>query len=136
QVARIDVIDDGPGIAASERERVFVPFYRSPEARASGASGHGIGLSLIARVAWQHDGKVELVERAHGTHLSVTLPTWHAPLSNGATERALSGCQRGLSTGVARTTGRGCTNLIPPDTSSPTPLSSAQHKKAQRGLAP
>ncbi|MEY4510251.1 MAG: hypothetical protein RLZZ450_2373, partial [Pseudomonadota bacterium] len=72
QVARIDVIDDGPGIAASERERVFVPFYRSPEARASGASGHGIGLSLIARVAWQHDGKVELVERAHGTHLSVT----------------------------------------------------------------
>jgi len=74
--ATIDVIDSGPGIAASERELVFMPFYRSAAARAGGASGHGIGLALIARVAWLHNGQVQLLDRTRGTHLSVTLPAW------------------------------------------------------------
>jgi two-component system OmpR family sensor kinase len=74
--AHIEVDDEGPGIPRAERERVFQPFYRSPSARAGGASGHGIGLSLIARVAWVHGGRAEFVDRARGAALRVHLPLW------------------------------------------------------------
>jgi signal transduction histidine kinase len=76
--ARIDVIDRGVGIAAAERERVFMPFYRAAAVRAGGTGGHGIGLSLIARVAWSHGGQAQLLEQAVGTHLSVRLPLWNS----------------------------------------------------------
>jgi signal transduction histidine kinase len=55
-----------------------MPFYRAPSVRAAGTRGHGIGLALIARVAWAHQGRVELLPRAQGTHLRVTLPLWNA----------------------------------------------------------
>jgi signal transduction histidine kinase len=74
--ALIEVEDEGPGIAPEERERVFRPFYRTPEARALGAGGHGIGLALIARVAWVHGGRAEFVERPRGACLRVYLPLW------------------------------------------------------------
>ncbi len=76
QEAHIEVDDDGPGIDAKERERVFQPFYRSPSARAGGASGHGVGLALIARVAWVHGGRAEFVDRPRGAALRVYLPLW------------------------------------------------------------
>jgi signal transduction histidine kinase len=74
EVAQIDVIDSGDGIRAAERERVFAPFYRSSAARASGTTGHGLGLALIAAVARRHHGRAEFLERAQGAHLRVTLP--------------------------------------------------------------
>src|SRR5262249_19172723 len=54
--AQLDVIDRGPGVPPEERSRVFRPFYRAAAVRAQGTGGHGIGLSLIARVAWRHGG--------------------------------------------------------------------------------
>ena len=72
--ACIDVIDAGPGVTPSERERVFAPFYRSPSVRASSAQGHGLGLSLIARVAFRHRGTARFVDRAQGAQLRVLLP--------------------------------------------------------------
>jgi signal transduction histidine kinase len=54
--ARLAVADDGPGIAADEREQVFERFYRSDRAR----TGHGAGLGLsIARwIVEQHRGRI------------------------------------------------------------------------------
>jgi len=54
--ARLTVADDGPGIAAEEREHVFERFYRSDRSR----TGHGAGLGLsIARwIAEQHSGRI------------------------------------------------------------------------------
>lgn len=74
--ARIDVRDHGPGIEADDRARVFDPFYRAREARASGTPGHGIGLALIAHVATAHGGRAELVPSEGGAHLRIRLPAW------------------------------------------------------------
>ena len=54
--ARVIVSDDGPGIAASERERVFEPFYR-PAGRNESSGGWGLGLSLVRQIATRHGGR-------------------------------------------------------------------------------
>ena len=53
QVA-ITVSDAGAGVAASERERVFSPFFRAHGSQ--GASGTGLGLTLVRQIARQHGG--------------------------------------------------------------------------------
>ena len=55
--ARIIVSDRGQGIAASERERVFEPFYR-PAGRSEASGGWGLGLSLVRQIAKRHGGAV------------------------------------------------------------------------------
>ena len=52
--AVVTVSDRGPGIGASEQERIFSPFYRSASSKA--ASGTGLGLTLVRQIARQHGG--------------------------------------------------------------------------------
>lgn len=54
---RLVVSDHGQGIAPSERERVFEPFYR-PAGRSESAGGWGLGLSLVRQIATRHGGAV------------------------------------------------------------------------------
>ena len=54
---RIVVSDQGPGIAPSERGRVFEPFYR-PAGRSESSGGWGLGLSLVRQIAKGHGGSV------------------------------------------------------------------------------
>jgi signal transduction histidine kinase len=56
-VTRITVSDHGEGIAPSERERVFEPFYRPPGSSES-SGGWGLGLSLVRQIAKRHGGGV------------------------------------------------------------------------------
>lgn len=69
----LEVEDRGPGIPASERERVFDRFYRG-EAAAEG--GSGLGLAIVRRIAERHGGAVELLDAPGGRGLlaRVTLP--------------------------------------------------------------
>ena len=68
--------DNGPGIAESERELVFQPFYRT---LGNGADGSGLGLAIVREIAQQHQAQVT-VEDARpghvpcGTRFSVRLP--------------------------------------------------------------
>jgi signal transduction histidine kinase len=70
----IDVCDRGPGIPASERERIFEPFYRLPGA-SEAAGGVGLGLALVHKIAVQHGGGVVCRPRdGGGSCFSVRLP--------------------------------------------------------------
>ncbi|MDA8444314.1 sensor histidine kinase [Paracidovorax valerianellae] len=71
---RIHVCDDGPGIPADLRERLFQPFAsRSP-------GGTGLGLAIAARIMAAHGGKVELTERPPWrTCFTLTFPSGPRP---------------------------------------------------------
>lgn len=87
----LDLFDDGPGVAASDADRVFEPFFRG-EAQPEGAvRGTGIGLSIVREYIDAHGGRISLVPPpapvpdgafVHaapcGAHFRIELP--HAPV--------------------------------------------------------
>ena len=65
----IFVQDDGPGIAAAERERVLDPFYRTPR---SGGDGCGLGLAIAREIAARHGASLLIMDHApQGTRVEV-----------------------------------------------------------------
>lgn len=56
----LTVDDNGSGIAPSEREQVFRPFYRIDDARNLDSSGTGLGLSIARDIARKHGGDITL----------------------------------------------------------------------------
>jgi signal transduction histidine kinase len=74
----LTVIDDGPGIPADERERVFDRFYRVQESRSRASGGTGLGLPIVRDIVRSHGGRVRLAGRddgAPGLVATVTLPS-------------------------------------------------------------
>lgn len=63
--AELTVRDHGPGIAETERERVFEPFYR-PAGRSEQAGGLGLGLALVRQIAQHHGASVRQETPADG----------------------------------------------------------------------
>jgi signal transduction histidine kinase len=79
RVARLAVADDGPGIPADARERIFDRFARLDEARASAAGGTGLGLAITRDLVEAHGGTVVVDDAATlGARFVVTLPLEHA----------------------------------------------------------
>lgn len=77
---RIVVADDGPGIPAADRERVFDRFVRLDETRARRSGGTGLGLAIVAEIVRAHHGSVVVAERpGGGTMVTVELPSIAAP---------------------------------------------------------
>jgi two-component system sensor histidine kinase GlrK len=71
----LDVADSGPGIPASERERVFDAFYQGATPHGGLVRGTGIGLSVVQEFVHAHDGTVELVDGEFGgAHFRLRLP--------------------------------------------------------------
>lgn len=68
--AELTIADDGPGIAEADRARALQPFERM----ASGGSGHGLGLSLVAAIVASHGGTIELADNAPGLSVRIILP--------------------------------------------------------------
>jgi two-component system sensor histidine kinase PilS (NtrC family) len=77
--AFLEVADQGPGIGADHRERLFDVFY-------SGRShGVGLGLALVKQIVDQHQGRIEIVDReGSGTCFRVTLPRGESSLKPNA----------------------------------------------------
>ncbi|RMB61962.1 sensor histidine kinase [Tessaracoccus antarcticus] len=81
-VAVLDISDDGPGIAGSERERVFERFVRLDDSRERGTGGTGLGLAITREIARAHGGDVQVfTSERGGAHLRLSLPL---PLPAGA----------------------------------------------------
>ena len=68
--ALLRVLDDGPGIAREERERVFDRFYRKPGTHSPGS---GLGLAIVQAIAAAHGAAVTLGEGSNGQGLAVTV---------------------------------------------------------------
>ncbi|MFM0735990.1 sensor histidine kinase [Paraburkholderia xenovorans] len=64
----ISVLDQGPGIPASLRERVFEPFFR-----ASDEEGSGLGLAIAREIVRAHRGTISLQDAPDGRGLLVKL---------------------------------------------------------------
>ncbi len=71
--AVLDVIDNGPGIAEEDLERIFEPFYRGKGAAASAAKGTGLGLAIVRDYVEMHQGTVTALAGS-GAHFRVILP--------------------------------------------------------------
>ncbi len=72
-VVKVTVEDHGIGIASDDIHRIFEPFYRANNAQSK--KGHGIGLSLIAKIIKLHNGSIHVSsEMGKGTVIEVNLP--------------------------------------------------------------
>ncbi|GAA2564102.1 HAMP domain-containing sensor histidine kinase [Mycolicibacterium diernhoferi] len=58
--------DDGPGIPAPDRLRVFDRFVRLDEGRSRGAGGTGLGLAIVSEIVAAHLGQVRIEDRPGG----------------------------------------------------------------------
>jgi signal transduction histidine kinase len=66
----VEVADDGPGIAADVRERIFDPFFSTKDV----GKGVGLGLDLVRRTLERHDGEIDVESRPGRTVFRVRLP--------------------------------------------------------------
>ena len=75
--ALLDVADEGPGIPAEVRPRIFDPYFTTRR------DGTGLGLAIVRKIVLQHGGDVEVRERpGGGARFVVALPL--APPSGAA----------------------------------------------------
>jgi signal transduction histidine kinase len=71
----LEVTDEGQGIPADQRERIFEPFRHLPGVRRDRAGGTGLGLAIGRRIATAHDGTVVAVDAPDGgARFVVSLP--------------------------------------------------------------
>jgi len=75
--AVLTVVDDGPGIPADERERVFERFARLDDARDRDAGGTGLGLAIVRELLRRSEASISLQDNPSGPGLTATvhLPT-------------------------------------------------------------
>jgi signal transduction histidine kinase len=71
--AVLTVLDDGPGIPADERERVFERFARLDDARDRDAGGTGLGLAIVRELLHRSDGSISLQENPSGRGLAAVV---------------------------------------------------------------
>ena len=68
-LVRVVVADDGPGIPAGERDKLFLPYYSTKR------RGSGLGLAIVRRIVAEHGGNVEVSDNVpRGTRFTIELP--------------------------------------------------------------
>jgi two-component system nitrogen regulation sensor histidine kinase NtrY len=68
-VARILVADNGPGISAADRDKLFMPYYSTKR------RGSGLGLAIVRRIIVEHGGSIEVHDnQPKGTRFVIELP--------------------------------------------------------------
>jgi signal transduction histidine kinase len=67
RTCRVSVEDNGPGIPAGQREKVFLPFFTSR------SRGTGLGLAIVQKIVLTHQGRVAVnMARAGGAAVELT----------------------------------------------------------------
>jgi two-component system, NtrC family, nitrogen regulation sensor histidine kinase NtrY len=69
-VVRVTVTDNGPGISAADRDKLFMPYYSTKR------RGSGLGLAIVRRIIAEHGGNIEVTDNVPtGTTFTIELPT-------------------------------------------------------------
>ncbi|QGZ39048.1 two-component system sensor histidine kinase GlrK [Pseudoduganella flava] len=71
---RIDCVDQGPGVAPGDAQRVFEPFYQGERQPPGARRGNGIGLSIVREYVIAHGGTLQLLPSSPGAHFRIELP--------------------------------------------------------------
>lgn len=66
----LNIRDNGPGISAGNRDKVFRPFFTT----AREAGGSGLGLAIVQALLRAHDGAITLEAAESGAHFRIRLP--------------------------------------------------------------
>jgi two-component system nitrogen regulation sensor histidine kinase NtrY len=68
-LVRVMVSDNGPGIPAAEREKLFLPYYSTKR------RGSGLGLAIVRRIIAEHGGSIDVGDNTpRGTRFTIELP--------------------------------------------------------------
>jgi two-component system nitrogen regulation sensor histidine kinase NtrY len=68
-VARIVIADNGPGVPAADREKLFMPYFSTKK------RGSGLGLAIVRRIVAEHGGSIELGDNIPaGSRFVIELP--------------------------------------------------------------
>jgi signal transduction histidine kinase len=66
---RVVIADNGPGLNAEQRERIFDPFYTTK------TNGSGLGMAIVTRIAEAHQGQIRVADiPSPGTAIELLLP--------------------------------------------------------------
>jgi two-component system nitrogen regulation sensor histidine kinase NtrY len=69
QLMRIEVADDGPGIAPEDKEKLFLPYFSTKR------RGTGLGLAIVNRIVSDHNGYIRVEDnRPRGARFVIELP--------------------------------------------------------------
>lgn len=71
---RFECIDQGPGIAPEDRQRIFDPFVQGRQAAPAPRQGSGVGLSIVRELVRRMGGQSGLESAERGAHFFVELP--------------------------------------------------------------
>ncbi|MBW8896067.1 MAG: ATP-binding protein, partial [Acidobacteria bacterium] len=68
-IVRLTIADNGPGIPAVDRDKLFMPYYSTK------GRGSGLGLAIVRRIIAEHGGNIEVEDNSPtGTVFTVELP--------------------------------------------------------------
>jgi two-component system sensor histidine kinase VicK len=78
---QLSVTDEGMGIPAADRARIFEKFFRGTDA-ASAIGGTGLGLAVAREIVTSHGGRIDVEsELGRGSTFTVRLPRISAPIA-------------------------------------------------------
>ncbi len=70
----LDCVDQGPGVAPDDAQRIFEPFYQGQRQPPGARRGNGIGLSIVHEYVAAHGGALQLLPTERGAHFRIELP--------------------------------------------------------------
>ena len=75
----LSVSDNGMGIPADYKDRIFEKFFRVPTGDHHNVKGYGLGLSYVAYVVNRHGGEIRVrSEEGVGSHFTIKIPRGYA----------------------------------------------------------
>ncbi|MCM2129847.1 ATP-binding protein [Larsenimonas rhizosphaerae] len=83
------VDDDGPGVPERDRKRIFKPFARLDDSRARRSGGYGLGLAIVSKIVFWHQGDVYVGDAPtlSGARFTIEIPTYTGDLPDMSSTR-------------------------------------------------